>query len=191
MVGPVAQSGRVSALQAGGRGFKSHQVHFERRGRTMSAEIMTYKIDESREPSLSEATGIYIRAQRPDGRFDSVDIGVLTKDSLLDWLRSRGGSNPWAENTIGILLMHGALWDEPTSAWVSVKERMPELIKTAFFGGASKVVLVTDGKAMTVSFLMGSSGEWINQQAVEKQSIITSLWHYKVTHWMPLPELPQ
>ncbi len=25
-VGPVAQSGRVSALQAGGRGFKSHQV---------------------------------------------------------------------------------------------------------------------------------------------------------------------
>jgi len=54
-------------------------------------------------------TGIYVRAKRESGKWESVDILCLTKDSLLDWLRSRGGDNPWAEDVVGILLGYGHL----------------------------------------------------------------------------------
>lgn len=62
-------------------------------------------------------TGIFVRALREgidsEGntkhKWDSVDISRLTKESLLQWLRSRGGDNPFAEDTVGILLGHGHL----------------------------------------------------------------------------------
>jgi hypothetical protein len=54
-------------------------------------------------------TGIFVRAKGEDGRWRSVDIAWLTKQSLLSFLKSRGGDNPWAENTVGILLGHGML----------------------------------------------------------------------------------
>jgi hypothetical protein len=62
-------------------------------------------IDETRfaEKEKWEGTCIYVRAKGNHG-WDSVDISLLTKESLLDWLRSRGGNNPYAENTVGILL---------------------------------------------------------------------------------------
>ena len=50
-------------------------------------------------------TGIYVRAEL-DGKFDNFDIADLTAESLLKWLRSRGGDNSWAENTVGMLLGH-------------------------------------------------------------------------------------
>lgn len=56
----------------------------------------------------ASATGIYVRAMR-GGKWDSVDIGELDRASLLAWLRSRGGDNKWAENTVGLLLDHGQL----------------------------------------------------------------------------------
>lgn len=52
-----------------------------------------------------DPTGIFVRAQR-SGHWGSYDIFVLTKDSLMTWLRSRGGDNPWAESTVAILLGH-------------------------------------------------------------------------------------
>ena len=50
-------------------------------------------------------TGIYIRAEI-DGKWDSVDIGDerLSNVQVLEWLRSRGGSNPWAESCVLLLL---------------------------------------------------------------------------------------
>jgi hypothetical protein len=56
-------------------------------------------------------TGIYVRAKRGD-RYFNVDIAELDKASLLAWLRSRGGDNAWAENTVGIILGHGPLREE-------------------------------------------------------------------------------
>lgn len=57
---------------------------------------------------LSEGpTGIYVRAKGPEGRFGTYDIFDLTKESLTAWLKSRGGNNEWAENTVLILLGHG------------------------------------------------------------------------------------
>lgn len=53
-------------------------------------------------------TGIPIRARTPGG-FDTHDIAHLDRASLLAWLRSRGGDNPFAEDVVGILLGHGHL----------------------------------------------------------------------------------
>lgn len=70
---------------------------------------MKLEIDEERS-SEKFKLGIPIRASL-DGRHGTYDIGQLSKQSLLEWLRSRGGDNPWAEDLIGILLGHGHLHD--------------------------------------------------------------------------------
>jgi hypothetical protein len=54
-------------------------------------------------------TGIYVRAMRPDGGYESVDLAYLDAPSLLGWLKSKGGDNPLAEDVVGILLGHGHL----------------------------------------------------------------------------------
>jgi len=64
----------------------------------------SYKTDPAR-VGLSNATGIYVRALDQD-KPESVDIAQLNKESLLRWLRSRGGRNEWAENVVLILLGH-------------------------------------------------------------------------------------
>ena len=61
---------------------------------------------------LREATGICVRVELPDGTWGPADIAVLTTESLLSWLKSRGGDNPWAEDVVGILLGYGHLHDE-------------------------------------------------------------------------------
>jgi hypothetical protein len=53
-------------------------------------------------------TGILVRAKL-GGVVGNYDIAELDKASLLAWLRSRGGDNPWAEDVVGILLGHGYL----------------------------------------------------------------------------------
>jgi hypothetical protein len=51
-------------------------------------------------------TGIFVRAKLPNGKIDAVDIAFLDKDSLLKWLRSRGGHNEFAEEVVLVLLGH-------------------------------------------------------------------------------------
>ena len=65
-----------------------------------------YKVDLSRWGTLQcdGATGIYVRAQTPDGRWVSVDIAELDKPSLNAFLKSRGGDNPWAESVARVAL---------------------------------------------------------------------------------------
>lgn len=55
------------------------------------------------------SSGVFVRAKDKTGRWGSYDFVVLDKESLLSWLRSRGGDNPWAEDVLGILLGHGHL----------------------------------------------------------------------------------
>jgi hypothetical protein len=50
-------------------------------------------------------TGIFVRA-RSDGKWGNHDITELTSESLLAWLQSRGGDNPWAESVVLLLLGH-------------------------------------------------------------------------------------
>jgi hypothetical protein len=51
-------------------------------------------------------TGIFVRAKDQSGKYQTVDIALLDSVSLLAWLRSRGGRNFFAENTLGRLLGH-------------------------------------------------------------------------------------
>lgn len=65
--------------------------------------------DTDYEPVLP--TGILVKAKAQHLRtgedmYINADIMWLTRDSLLAWLRSRGGSNPWAENVVLLLLDH-------------------------------------------------------------------------------------
>ena len=75
---------------------------------------LTVDTDRFEEHGEEGLTGIFIRAQHPETkRWLSVDIACLDKPSLLAWLKSRGGDNPWAEDVCGILLGHGHLPDIP------------------------------------------------------------------------------
>lgn len=68
---------------------------------------MNLKIDPERRTKFNlHKTGIFVRAQDEDGKWHSTDIVNLDAESLLEWLRSRGGQNVWAEETVGILLGH-------------------------------------------------------------------------------------
>lgn len=61
-------------------------------------------ISEAR-PGEDFTTGIFVRAKHPvTGDWDSVDIARLDKESLIYWLRSRGGDNKFAENVVCVLL---------------------------------------------------------------------------------------
>lgn len=63
------------------------------------------KIDVNRK-KYADATGIYVRVKNEDGKFDSRDIAELDKESLKEFMRSRGGENEWAESIVYILLEH-------------------------------------------------------------------------------------
>lgn len=72
---------------------------------------MEFTIDSERYENKETwgSTGIFVRAQHTTGKWESVDIVLLSKDSLLAWLKSRGGDNPYAEDVVGILFGHGHL----------------------------------------------------------------------------------
>lgn len=74
-------------------------------------EETIYRTDASRsgDQRFTEATGIYVRAKSADERWVNADIAELDGQSLLAWLRSRGGDNRWAEDVVGLLLGHGHL----------------------------------------------------------------------------------
>lgn len=72
-------------------------------------ELKKLRIDKDRLDRIKETTGIFIRAIGPDGKRGSFDIVHLEKESLLLWLKSRGGDNPWAEDVVGLLMGHGHL----------------------------------------------------------------------------------
>lgn len=63
------------------------------------------------EERFGVTTGIYVRAKTPDGKWNAVDIGVLSRGSLIRWLLSRGKDNmQWPINTVLTMLGHDH-WD--------------------------------------------------------------------------------
>lgn len=75
--------------------------------KAMRINSMDLKIDLERVKKGFHETGIFVRAQDKDGSWHTTDIAHLDSKSLITWLRSRGGKNEWAEETVGILLGHG------------------------------------------------------------------------------------
>lgn len=70
------------------------------------------QIDPDRLRLRLHETGINVRAADAHGNVGNADIIHLDGPSLLEWLRSRGGRNTLAENTVGSLLGHDRLTDE-------------------------------------------------------------------------------
>ena len=54
---------------------------------------------------VNGGTGIYVRAQAPDGKWKSVDIVFLDKESLEEWLE--GLTKEGLIRLVKILLQHG------------------------------------------------------------------------------------
>ena len=71
-------------------------------------ELIVDPIRSEQNEAYDGKTGILVRAKYYDN-WIAADIADLDKASLLVWLKSRGGNNPWAEDTVGILLGHGGL----------------------------------------------------------------------------------
>lgn len=74
--------------------------------------MRTLHVDPKRKAEFGDiGTGVYVRAM-DDGKWASVDIIWLTRGSLHDWLRSRGGANLWAENFTMAQMGHEPLTEE-------------------------------------------------------------------------------
>ena len=87
----------------------------------------------------------------------------------------------WGEKPIyefaDCLLANGVTVQE----WISVDDRLPEYSNDGF----ADAVLVTDGFVQHMAYFVG--GEW---RFAESGEIKEPMW-YRITHWMPLPELPK
>ena len=73
----------------------------------MVKEKLTLHVDPERY-KVDMATGIFVIAKYEEN-FIAADISTLTTLSLVHWLRSRGGKNIWAENTVLTLLGHESM----------------------------------------------------------------------------------
>ena len=73
---------------------------------------LTLDLDRVGNPTYHGLTGIFVRAKH-GGKWGAFDIAELDEPSLMVWLRSRGGDNPWAESTVAILLGHQATEETP------------------------------------------------------------------------------
>ena len=71
------------------------------------------RIDPDRCDGWDDRTGIYVRAVTDDGRWDSVDMAVLDKESFTEFVTGRGEVSAWA---LGIFYaLFGYPRDETTS----------------------------------------------------------------------------
>ncbi len=71
--------------------------------------MSSYQIDLQRQHEITADTGVYVRAQNPDGSWASADIAHLTRESLIAWLASRdaeGLGTTWRDRVVCILLGH-------------------------------------------------------------------------------------
>ncbi len=111
--GTVDRTEKVGAIEAAGKsGCSGKYSRYKWNGSADERDrvlAMQLHVDEERYQGAWDATGIYVRAQRDNGDWETVDISSLTKKSLLVWLKSEGGDNRFAEDAVGIMLEHGVL----------------------------------------------------------------------------------
>jgi hypothetical protein len=95
----------IAARARLGRAMTIEEIHAIDRDMECVVERDELLVDSSRTDGAIMPTGILVRA-RAAGCWASVDIATLDRDSLLRWLRSRGGENLLAENCVLLLLGH-------------------------------------------------------------------------------------
>ena len=85
------------------------------------------------------------------------------------------------ENHIGELTEKVSQLEAAQPKWISVNERLP----VAYDDGSVDAVLATDGSFIHMAYFSG--GKWHFCESGEMKEEM----FYSVTHWMPLPSMPE
>ena len=107
---------------------------------------------------------------------------INVREKLVELLTEFYGCDPMyydvdALAIAGYLISNGVTVQE----WISVDDRLPKDSNDGF----ADAVLVTDGFVQHMAYFVG--GEW---RFAESGEIKEPMW-YRITHWMPLPQLPK
>ena len=108
---------------------------------------------------------------------------LISRSALLEE-NMYGNTAPIAHRTYAERLIQNAPAVDAGPKWISVEERLPELIPCNAGTAYSEAVIVwTNGRKAMVAVWDGSdflcaADYW-------------EAWGEKITHWMPLPELPK
>ena len=104
------------------------------------------------------------------------------REKLVELLTEFYGCDPMYYNVDALAIADYLLSNGVTvQEWISVEDRLPEDSNDGF----ADAVLVTDGFVQHMAYFVG--GEW---RFAESGEIKEPMW-YRITHWMPLPELPK
>ena len=76
-------------------------------------------------------TGILVRAQDPSGTWTAADIATLERQSLIDWLRSRGDRSRFAESVVLHLLGYEEAPVTSQEKGVQTFTRVPPMAESA------------------------------------------------------------
>ena len=82
------------------------------RGEDTGLEVHPHRYYYDGELPPEFTTGILVRARNPDNQWGDYDIGQITLDSLMKWLRSSGNKSTLAENTLAMVLGHDLRADD-------------------------------------------------------------------------------
>ena len=135
---------------------------------------------------------------------------LVTKDQVIDWFRCYGHMDkpiPYdvlvtdiraMDSVDAANLQQNDNWAAIAQQWIPVTERMPDAHESLFahYKDTDKWF---DGMFMTISDLVIVCAEYENGERIVKTANTTDgIWKVKdsfypcrVTHWMPLPELPK
>ena len=104
------------------------------------------------------------------------------REKLVELLTEFYGCDPMYYNVDALAIADHLVSNGVTvHEWISVKDRLPEDSNDGF----ADAVLVTDGFVQHMAYFIG--GEW---RFAESGEIKEPMW-YRITHWMPLPQLPK
>ena len=104
------------------------------------------------------------------------------REKLVELLTEFYGCDPMYYNVDALAIADHLVNNGVTvQEWISVDDRLPEDSNDGF----ADAVLVTDGFVQHMAYFVG--GEW---RFAESGEIKEPMW-YRITHWMPLPELPK
>lgn len=104
------------------------------------------------------------------------------REKLVELLTEFYGCDPMYYNVDALAIADYLVSNGVTvQEWISVDDRLPEYSNDEF----ADAVLVTDGFVQHMAYFVG--GEW---RFAESGEIKEPMW-YRITHWMPLPELPK
>jgi len=92
-------------------------------------------------------TGILVRAQDPAGEWTAADVATLERQSLIDWLRSRGDRSRFAESVVLHLLGYEQAPVTSQEKGVQTFTRVPPMAESALLARmrALYVVLLDSG----------------------------------------------